>query len=202
MERDLELAFMDARQRLVRVDPLLDMILHFGGENTFQFGLVIVTGGATFRGIPTAPDDLARSLDSDALWYVQVLKALAEAQQDSESAQRLEADTEVVEGQRPFASRLDEKRASTRRVVDYLDGLPDENTVTRFTDFPEELQDDAVRFFQPPAAFTLDSAEVRPNGGEWEAIGSCRILVSHVQAWWTFRLGAPVEAVDLLPKDV
>ena len=183
-----EVRLSEIANRLFKVDPLLLRLVDLATTPPIhvQYGLVVELSGATLRGVPAPADVVADRLDDETRWFFKVQAVVnASAGNDVEayeSAQELSF----------FAGLVDRQRAERESFMARTEGID----YSSIDDLPAELQEDAVDFATPPSAFTLSAAQIRRTNGDWESIGDIRVVLSHVQAWWTFRLGVPPELAE------
>jgi hypothetical protein len=201
MDEILDYRLREIRSRLLRGDPLLAQVVNLTGRSRtgIQIGLVLQLAGCTVRGIPTEATRSGEAVDDEVGHYFRVLAALAAAN-DRNPAKYHEVVADF-EGLDPgFAKTVRGDLDDRDELFSALDeaGLefPDE-----LSELPPHIREKALGVTAPPRAVTLDSAAMRVGSADWEDIGSMRVVLHNVQAWWTFRLGVPDEAVPFLPDD-
>lgn len=201
MTDELDGRFLELRARLNSADPLLNLLINLvaRGDSSTQIGVVLVTGGAAVRGIPSISADFAFRLDEEIRWYYMVMRALAarEAKTSGGTANK-GFFNDVIDGPLgDFFSRYVENQSDDeRKIIDYLNDLPEGAPKPKLWEFPPELTDAALTFSTPPKAVSIQNAQVSTHGGEWQEVESCRVVLAQVEAWWTFRLNAPAEVAE------
>lgn len=197
MDPRLELRLREIRARVATVDPLLAQ-LAVAAESGVQIGLVLVLGTHTVQGVPAPSIVTAETLDRDIAHYLRVAAAVYAAQGDEvpellDHAARVGVDTGIS----PVVRRAD------ARLNGFLDELAELGIsgVDELSDLPQELWERGAAAIVPPRAVTLQDASIREPGGAWEPVGTIRVVLSHVHAWWTYRLGVPEEAAPFLPPE-
>jgi hypothetical protein len=201
MDAALNVRLRELRARLVHSDALLSHVVNLTARSglNVQLGLSLYVGGATIQGVPAKSSKSADVLDADVVHFYRTLAALAaSAGNDTEDVW---SDILAQLQETPFfASNVDKEMHERDDFFAQLEA--DDLTITDdLSELPEELWSVAVNVTAPPRAVTLENASIRHGAGKWEPIGTVRVTLHQVQAWWTFRLGVPPEAVDHMPTD-
>lgn len=188
-DRTLDVRLQELIRRHGHTDPLLSLLVNVTSRGLGpgpQFGVVLVTAAGRFQGIPATGERFAEALDDDARWYADVMRRIATNRGAGEAEL-----APIDEDWSVFRRHVEDDARDEQRVIDYLESVEDPALPT--PEFPDDLLQAAVAFKSPMKAISLHEAHFLPNGGEWTEVGVCRVVLNHVIAWWTFRLGAPEE---------
>jgi hypothetical protein len=164
-----------------------------------QYGLVLAVGPMIVKGVPTWPSKIAAALDEDTAWFYRVAGATLAAETGSlpEDWDRLVAQ---ITADRSFSSRVEEAERLREEFDQKLDEFASqsEQEIKSIGNLPEELRDDAIQFLAPPRTLTLERASIKLAGEPWDEVGTMRVMMAQVTAWWTFRLTPTDEALPFL----
>lgn len=198
MDRKLDLRLKEIRGRISQADPLLVQLLNVavGTEAQIQFGLVLVLDGMTVMGVPGPSASTGEVLDRQSARFFRSMQAISMSTGgDGESWSQL---IDWVKETAPFQSQAENDDEAHSKVYEKVGGVEIDDWAD-LLDRDDNLAEEAANAFTPPKAFTLTNARVRPvNGDSWESVPNMRVNLSSVRAWWTFDLGVPEEAQEIL----
>ncbi len=201
MDESLDIRLREIRSRLVHSDALLAQVVNLTtrSELGIQLGLSLLLGSVTVQGVPVPSDTAARELDQEVLHYYRTVGAIAAAAGADEGRVWRDIAESIVAS--PFFATTVAKDAEDRAA--FFEGLNqlEEKPSGDLLDLPEDLRDVGLIVMTPPRAVTLEHASIRHGAGDWEAVGTMRVVLHQVQAWWTFRLGVPDEAHPVMEPD-
>ena len=194
MDRELSIALKEIRQRISQVDPLLARLVNLAhGSIPIQYGVSVRIGAATISGIPAPGSVTGELLDRQTLRFVQIMHALSvTAGIDDGSWSEIE---DLVREAKTFLETANHEVDANSRLLSYVSNAKLER-LPNIADLPDELIDDAVAAWAPPKAFTLTNATIVKDNGTQENLGTIRISLARVEAWWTFDLAIPDGAQD------
>lgn len=185
MDRALDLRLRELRGRILHVDPLLAHLVNVCSATDIEVGLVCVLGATVVRGVPAPTLPSADALDEEVSFYLDIIRRRAEALGAAAEAEQM---SELAATFKLFGSTA---RETAQRRKEMTERLGDTAIPPNLADLPLDMQDDALALVLPPKAVTLNSAQVRYADGDWEDVGTLRVLLSQVSVWWPFRLGVP-----------
>ncbi len=185
MDRALDLRLQEVRNRALHVDPLLAQLVNWCSSTATQIGIVCVLGATVVRGVPTSTVESADALDDEVRFFLDIVCRRAEAIGATAEAEQLAGLAEE------FAMFGSTAREAQQRRASIIEWLGDRELPGNLADLPPDMQDPGLELSLPPKAVTLSSAQVRYADGDWEDVGTLRVLLSQVHAWWSFRLGVP-----------
>jgi hypothetical protein len=198
MDRKLDLRLKEIRGRISQADPLLVLLLNVavGTEAQIQFGLVLVLDGMTVMGVPGPSASTGEVLDRQSARFFRSMQAISMSTGgDGEVWSQL---IDWVKETSPFLSQAKNDDEAHSKVHEKVGDVEIDDWAD-LLDRDDNLAEEAAKAFTPPKAFTLTNAQIRPvNGDTWESIPNMRVNLSSVRAWWTFDLGVPEEAQEIL----
>ena len=199
MDPELDLRLKEIRGRISEADPLLVRLLNFATTSpaSFQYGLVLILDGVTVMGVPGPSASTGKLLDEQSIRYLRSMQAMAMI-----TGGDAESWPQIIQWYRealPYQTQAANFDEAQTKVLEQIGDVA-VNDLTELLDRPE-LAEQAINAFTPPKAFTLINARIRPtDGGPWETVPNMRVSLPSVRAWWTFDLGVPEEAQDMLAK--
>ena len=200
MDEALDLRLREIRARLLETDPLLNHLvgLTTHSDLTIPCVLVLALGTHMVSGVPAPTERFAETVDETFAQNFRVIGAIQASDGGDSKAWFDIADQWLAQAHftTPARERAEQRRAFWERVDRAGVELTDETTA-----MPREFWEDAFQATIRPHAVTLQQAFMREPGGSWEPVGTIRVVLRHVTAWWTKPIDVPEAAEAYLPQD-
>jgi|SRR5665647_1854403 len=175
------------REHAGRLSDGLLSVLAMLGNNGMPVGVGLIVDGIAVRGFPTSPETFSAALDKALLrivdivgsnWDPEVKKSLAD----------------------PFSQLIARRRtneAAARAVVERVMAERPEGDAPSIDEIELDDIEDFYRATEAPRLIELQNAKFF-SAGDWVEVGSMRVDVSHIAAWWPMdeEAGAEVNYVD------
>jgi hypothetical protein len=200
MDPKLDLRLRELRNQIPQVDPLLQRLVRQSAYEPARIliGVSLLLGDVQVRGVPAADDVMGKEIDGGVAWFFRIMAAIKdEAGEPSETFKELAREIATDGLFASSAMKDDEARQEFMKEMDE-GGLWPADLMT----LPEDLANKAIRFLPPLDAITLEQASVKiPGEDEWENVGTMRVSLSHVSAWWPVRVEPPEHVAGLLEEE-